>query len=772
MTKTRKNLLLTILLLICLAACACLVAACVDPKDNSVTYTVTVKKDATTAASGVMVQVRKGGVSYGKPQSTDANGKVEFKLAPDNYEVVLSKLPAGYNDNELDHELKSDKHDIEITLNKNFAYTIKLVDQNGKPYFAEDVSVMICTIPVNGGAGNCLPPVPLGENGEASIEATPGNYHAKIEGLPEGVTYECDAEGYYTGKNFSANDTEMTIIVNTSEITSVTSVTAMTDAEKSEYVKKNNVGYGSEAQQYVCHKITRELAPNEIAHYSVTAAITGMYRFYTNGSVRYVYSDTEFIDGEAGSGNGFLLSEIVLNAGKTYYFKAINNRTTTATAEFVVAVPHSSHRLEKGKGVNASVVVGKANANAVIAFTATEPGTYTAVVSGMPAVVGFSFSTPNDMNETVPNNGDFKNNASSSAVVSTRLTKIAAPVYFAITVKANSYPAEVNVTITKTAPSKDTFVNAAVQENFKEFVKPQNSTLVGVPLDGSAKLEFNQDDGYFHYGTVNGPIVVVNITKPLESSRFKDRATLAYMEMTNIGLAAYEFYKDNEDGSVTITDYRLFLRGFKDYEYQQSSSSQDIKLIIPSNITTEKYYAKYVNEDGMYPLTQELKDFLETFYSVNEKAFYSWQIPQTADAESAWLFPCYYYDETAVSDDIVGNYTLISLTENKVNYGIGDEYGENNQTINANSITITVTASSFSIVDNLNGEYNYNGTWSKNENDYSFVAPDADQNTDHEQTDLIISATYDENNGIITLSCKINMHNAELTVVLQKGAVS
>lgn len=777
MTKRIRNILITLALAICIAASACLIVACGDdPKGEQVTYTVTVQKDASTPVKDVRVQLRKGSASY-PGKTTDENGKAEFKMAADDYDVVLTNVPAGYNCDGLVLKLTKDKHDLTVTLNKSFAYTVKLVDEQGKPYYHDGVLVGICTL-----AGVCLPPVPLGTDGIALItNGEPGDYHVKITSLPEGASYPQDSEGYYTGKNFSATDTEMTIVISSvnANVQSINSVEPMSEQEKTEYVKKNNVGYTAAAQQYTSYKVTKTLTAGEIAHYSITAEVSGQYRIFrsrsTSDPVSYVYSGTEFIESGDGVGNGILLDILTLEKGKTYYFKAINNRSSAATAEFVVAVPFSSYISQTGKGADLIVTLGKADTNAVVAFIPTEAGTYTAKVQGQTHAVAIASKTlPDEFISEPYSDAEYKLNAEVSAVANARTVKGGTPIYFAITAKASNYPLNLNVTVTKTAESNDTFTYAPVTEELVQFDKPQDKKLVGVPMDGTAKLFYDSSNGYYHYGTVDGPIVVVNITKPLDSSRFAERAKLAYMEQINKGLATYEIMTDNPDGSVDTVNYEIFLRGFifADYIQQSSPNSQDVTLIIPEHISTETYYAKYVNDDGVYPLTEELKTFLEKFYQANKNGFDAWQFPKNTDPASAWLFPCYYYDNVE-TDAIAGEYELVSISEKGATYNVGDKYSDDNgeTTVAATSVTLTVTANnSFAIADSLIRQYSYNGTWSKNGSVYSFVVPNGDQNADHEAIDLTFNVTFNSQTGTITLAYSFANEGNELTIVLQKTA--
>jgi len=662
MTKTGKKILHTIILALCLAAFACLFAACGTdtPEDNAVTYTVTVKKDAATPAEGVSVQIRKGGAGFEK-KSTDANGKVTFELAPDSYEVVLAKLPDHYSVPEsASLSVTADSRDLTVTLEKSFFYTVKLVNPDKTPFYAPGIMVGICTF-----EGSCLTPVLIDENGVAEIEADPGDYHVQLPELPACYTFDKDGAGYYRGGNFSATDTEMTITIYTATVANA--VAPMTEAEKKTY-SEGTPAYNSSFQRYVSYKLTKELKADEVAYFCIDAEISGRYNIFTNSEVLFLSNGTEFVAGKDGN---YLSSTLICREGQPYFFKAINNGSRPAKAEFVITAPFSSYISQHGKGGVLDVVVGKENTNAIISFSPSEAGTYRVSVTGeAPAALSVSASNSGEFIEDALADGEYVSNPSDSFVAYTSNVTSGSYIYIAITAKAEEYPAKLNVNITKTAEVADTHTTVEVKETLTQYAKPAGKELYGVPMNGTAKLVYNSADKYYHLGTADGAVVVVNITGSLDVSRFEEGCALAYMELVNGQLATYRFITKRESGEDTL-DYRLFLRGFEEYDY--TNGTHGPVASIPKEITAQTYYAKFVNEDGVYPLTEELKIFLEKFYEANAAAF-SWQIPANVEAENAWLFPCYYYDGETEADAIVKDYQFLSLTEEGRTYVVGDEY--------------------------------------------------------------------------------------------------
>ncbi|MDE6411711.1 MAG: Ig-like domain-containing protein [Clostridia bacterium] len=217
--KKTKKLLLTVFLTLCFVLCFGAFAACdgnddpFDP-DNAVTYTVTVNKDS-APVSDVTVAIHKGS-SRLISEKTDANGKATFELVPDSYTVKLSTLPVHYEVSaNANLSLTKDSHDLTVSLTMMSGYTVKLVDTNGDPYYAADVTVAGCEI-----GGSCKSASMLGTDGIAILPYTIyplGEYHVKIVGLPDGMGYDRDAEDYYTGagadSNLTATRTELTITI-------------------------------------------------------------------------------------------------------------------------------------------------------------------------------------------------------------------------------------------------------------------------------------------------------------------------------------------------------------------------------------------------------------------------------------------------------------------------------------------------------------------------------------------------------------------------------
>lgn len=758
MTKNCKKTVLSVLLTLLLFVLGlCVFTACGetdDGTDQSVTYTVTVKLDETTAASGVRVSIKKGSVSFDNPKETDANGKAEFELAPDNYTVVLSKLPAHYNADGLDLSLTKDKTDLTVTLNENFSYKVYLVNPDGTPYYAEGVRAGICTLD-----NNCLAPQLIDEKGVARCEGEKTDYRVQLIGLPATVTFARDEndeghENYYTGARFTAEETEMTITIYPLTALTLSDDTAMSDADKTatDYLDDE---YGN----FPAHKFTQELKAGDARAYKITAAIDGVY------TILYPSKNTISFKKLGGNGNTVYYGmELELKAGENFYFTA--NASEAATAEFIVVSPVTTVTSVIGTGATVNLSFNKAGARAIVAFTPAEAGQYTATVQGTQRAYA-EVATDGNVFAAISGDAEFKANASCTGKMTE--SRLGNKIYFAVALPAGvTLPAQLQLKIEKTGAVTDTVTKVAVTETLEKYAKPTGTELVPVPLDGTAEaLTYDETDKYYRYGAgANAPVVTVLLTKA-DIQRFQIGGALVYLEMIDVraGSYVYNVTTDEDKADVTkgdtILDYRYFLRGFENYDEKPGSHGNT--LSIPAKKLTENYYANFVNEDGVYPLTQELKTFLEDFYKFN-KGTVDYNVPDGTEA-TKWMFPLYYYAETTVADAIVGNYELKSFTQEGRTFNVGDSYQATPRdpqvTVAKDSATLTVTRTGFTLEDNLalNDSYFGDGWTKTNDTTYTF------KYTLWEE-EATLAVTFDGATG--TLTVVDDGTNHDITYMFQK----
>ena len=703
MKKHSKSLFLTVLLAVCFAVTTCLLFACGSDgnKDSDVTYTVTVKKDAETPASGVKVQLRKNNTLLGDPVATGTDGKVAIEAAPDTYTVRLTNLPANHSiPDGTSLTVSKDNPNLTVTLQKDFVYTVKLVKPDGTPFYAQGVQVGICKV----SDGQCLSPVDLGTNGIATISGEKSSYHVQIAGLSAAYHIDVDEKGYCIGAELTGTVTEATVTVY--EVSKIDlDGKAMSDEDKTAFAALNS-SYDADAQERTAYKGEKQLTAKNAVCFSVTPKITGKYKFFTSGSVTWTAS---------WSGGNFV-SEYTLEADKTYLFTAKNNGDQAVNAQFVLAVPSSSYIVQSGKGADLDLELLKASDYAVVVFTPTEAGTYTLTVQGETVAYANVAKDEATAVGTKPQDSDYKKGASAEIIVAASKVAKGLPVYFAVTVKADSYPVTANIKIVKTQAGQDKTTDVTVTETLSQFDKPADKELCGVPLDGTANLVKNGN--YYYY---NDKQVVVNITGYLDSDRFYDSGMLAYLDSTEQGPPAkYTYNQAEEDQADDILDYQKFLRGFTYEEY----ASGKLGLMPPEDISTEVYYAKYVNEDGVYPLTEELQTFLKHFYMANatwidslDNPFFA-QLPADTAKGCEWMFPLYYYDAATPADPIVGTYNFITYTDRSDNT---DTAGENDTPEEACTLTITDNNFTIALNSRMGSDTVYSGTWENANGTYTFT---------------------------------------------------
>lgn len=177
-------------------------------------------------------------------------------------------------------------------------------------------------------------------------------------------------------------------------------------------------------------------------------------------------------------------------------------------------------------------------------------------------------------------------------------SKTAASYYFYV-----STTEDCNVTVTvertgeATVTNYETEIVQPTETNSKKWTAGKQLTLVEV--DGSATIVLG-NDGYYHVGSVDGPVLLVNLTKTI--SRVGEKP-------------------------LNMLDSYII-------------SGADNKLYNYSGIMT--HYSSYANDDGVYGVNEDLYKFL--------KAFAGTWITATA-SNNDWLIPCQYYAEALTPSD-------------------------------------------------------------------------------------------------------------------------
>ncbi len=689
MAKFSKKSIFIVLLALCLTLCLVLVAC--DKGDKTPTYTVTVLSADSAPAQGVKVTITKGGASF-ETKTTDANGKATFKLPADSYTVELDELPSTAEiPADTQYTLTAENKELTITLAEKFSYQVKLKSADGTPFFAEGVKVGVCTF-----SGNCLEMVDLASNGIAKIFEAKGDYHVKAE-LPLNFTYDHDENGYYTGENFSSTKTQMEITVYP-----VTAFdfkgTEMTDAEKTAYAQENT-SFESYVQ-YPAYKYDVTVGAGETKFFAIAPYTSGTYHIEKSNYLTYVYLQNQFLAEGSAAGGGYFSDNPVLEKGKTYYFRATNDSDEAISTSFVFATPAATDLKLDGVGGTVTLNVYKENANAIIEFTPTAAAKYTATVQGETlAYIKTAASTyGQEFSDDIPD-ASFVRNSTVSAKMTESEVVAERTIYFVISIKADSYPQNVTVKITKDQNISDTKKVMTVTETLTQYGN-QEGTLIPVPQNDSTNLVYDSANKVYRLGT-DGPVVVVMLKGTLPSSRFSEQGMLYSLDMTVQANFILDVTSDDDKEDLTkgntFEDYRLFLRGFNDFTVTYPEGSREPIYSEPANITTQNYYTKYVNSDGVYPLTSELKTFLEKFYTANAQTL-SFSISPAAQEGYEWMFPLFYYGEESSEDEpaIVGEYEVSSFydLDTETSLSIGDLYEG-----------VALTKENFKLTVNSDGTY-------------------------------------------------------------------
>ncbi|MDE7394574.1 MAG: hypothetical protein K2M95_00425 [Clostridiales bacterium] len=527
MAKHGKRSIFAILLALCIACSAGVLAACGDKNDGAVTYTVTVLKDDNTAASGVRVAVKKGSATF-ENKNTDANGKVSFALASDTYTIALSKLPEHYElPADADLTLTPQKTSLTVTLAPKNSYTINLINPDGTPFTAQTdgLDVVVCTL-----TGNCLEPVAPDANGTAVKEVEKGDYHVKIEGLQAGYIYERDADGYYTGSNLSESITEISIKIYPISVIDLTPMTTeqLNAFYASDDSRKNSFA-AETAGKTVYEMSVASIPVNGYAYFSFTPQFSGKYNLWENDNVALYCTDTfkgEPTDKETAQ------RTVIFAKDQTYYFAFKNVTESAASAKRAIVVPTTSYVTYNGAGGTLEVTISDNNSNAIIRFAPPAAAKYKLTAQGTaPALVKTLSYDPINMEiDPTPAPSDYVAGANAEAYYASWDLSSHSYLYFAVAVQASTYPATVQVKLEKSGEKSESDTDAVAHDLVQYAPDTTGKELVGVPMDGTATLTYNNTTKSYTY---DGKEVVVMLKEKVGADRFSIGEPLAYLDKEN-----------------------------------------------------------------------------------------------------------------------------------------------------------------------------------------------------------------------------------------------
>ena len=159
-------------------------------------------------------------------------------------------------------------------------------------------------------------------------------------------------------------------------------------------------------------------------------------------------------------------------------------------------------------------------------------------------------------------------------------------------------------------------INGVKAPNGAQGTKP-----IEVPYD-STGIYYNQQTGWYHMSS--GEVIYAAITKKAE--RQFGGGTIAFTDLLSVG-SAQNFRIQHS--TLPTGDYLI-------YNYAAMIMADPTLEGVSYN---ENSYEAQVNKDGLYPVTQELHDFLVSHAKNHQPA----TAPDAGHKENAWLSVCYYY---------------------------------------------------------------------------------------------------------------------------------
>ena len=209
--------------------------------------------------------------------------------------------------------------------------------------------------------------------------------------------------------------------------------------------------------------------------------------------------------------------------------------------------------------------------------------------------------------------------------------------------RSESYPVSFQLTFMKisdyyTPPTVYEHVIVETTEKLSKYPNAGKGFSLK-PVDYDAEMVYNETDKFYHVGSADGPVAVVKLTTNPERLFVNDEGsdvtfqTVANPEYEGLPSTFYLTFQ-NADGSIHVRDYN--------------------KLIT-------EIYPQYVNKDGVYGLTKELKEFLYAFIVDHENDV---NIGVDVPREQRYLAPCYFYNEeegTLEKPNVIDGETQFSI---------------------------------------------------------------------------------------------------------------
>lgn len=185
--------------------------------------------------------------------------------------------------------------------------------------------------------------------------------------------------------------------------------------------------------------------------------------------------------------------------------------------------------------------------------------------------------------------------------------------------------------VTTKITAKEILGKASAPENKTAIVVPYSTQFFYdedyeidvTPFAGGATVKAK---GFYRMGTEDNPGAVIYAAISKNATRYLGDASFATIQYKGNNLSIYT--GKNENGDYLINNYVDLIMNDGGVENGEAN-------------TTMACYKNAENADGLYPVNQELYDFLNLYTSTNTPV-------GTADESKYWLAPCYYYADVVL----------------------------------------------------------------------------------------------------------------------------
>ncbi len=299
---------------------------------------------------------------------------------------------------------------------------------------------------------------------------------------------------------------------------------------------------------------------------------------------------------------------------------AFNRKALATDTYYTIDVPATDPESEDGgvwisvpvseAGQYALLTVGSVNGVTIERFDATDfyiPGDENGYLgeSALQHANGASYSIVNCSNQHFNEQwrATWRFSAETAATVKFVVVKVASPIWAPESIHEKVYPTQIN--------------------NVKAADAPTGYTALTVDYNDS--YYYDEWNGVYRRGSKENPGEVIYLAIDTSATRLFGEQSFITIQEENDNLTLP--HGKDELGNYLLREYHAFMLS----EAAQYGNA----------------YQNYVNSDGMYPVTQELHEFLQLYTQKNRPIDIPESIvaDETEYAQKAWLAPCYYYRE-------------------------------------------------------------------------------------------------------------------------------